>query len=424
MMTKKLLTILAAVAMLFAMNSCNTASTVQSSAESSAQTSAETSAPATHTVTFDLNGGELVSGEAVQSVADGDSAVAPEVKNGNLALTWSGEYANITSDITVTAQWSKVAMNTTDLASYVQARTVTVNVTTITGDSVVGSGFFIDDQGTIVTNYHVIDSATAISVQVSDGGSFDVKSIIDFSEVYDLAILKIDMTGNNYLDICNDKINAGEKVYAVGSALGTLTGTFTGGMISSVSRTVGLIDCIQTDSAISSGNSGGPLVNEYGEIVGINAFSYINGENLNLAIKMSTLDKLSRNKNYTINDYKEWYITEVSRSFSPMDENGNFYYSTVNTYQIVTGATCLYSVDSDDNLYDGYSDMYNHYIYDYVVSQYDAYVTYLKSIGFVYQDYETFDNGTSYYYLNEKDGVLVDLFVTSDNANLCIWVSE
>ena len=109
----------------------------------------------------------------------------------------------------------------------------------------------------------------------------------------------------------------------MGSALGTLTGTFTGGMVSSVSRTIGLIDCIQMDSAISSGNSGGPLVNEYGEVVGINAFSYINGENLNLAIKVATLDKLARDKNYTLNDYKEWYITEASRSFSPMDDSGN-----------------------------------------------------------------------------------------------------
>jgi hypothetical protein len=275
-----------------------------------------------------------------------------------------------------------------------------------------------------VTNYHVIDSATTMSVEVSDGGSYDVKSIIDFSEVYDLAILKIDMTGSKYLDICEDDVNAGEQVYAVGSALGTLTGTFTGGMVSSVSRTIGLIDCIQMDSAISSGNSGGPLVNEYGEVVGINAFSYINGENLNLAIKVATLDKLACDKNYTQNDYKEWYITEASRSFSPMDENGNYYYSTVNTYQVVTGAACLYSVDSDGNYYDGYFDMYTYYIYSYVVSQYDTYVAYLKSIGFVYQDYETFDNGTSYYYLNEKDGIVVDLFVTSDSSNLCIWISE
>jgi hypothetical protein len=63
-------------------------------------------------------------------------------------------------------------------------------------------------------------------------------------------------------------------------------------------------------------------------------------------------------------------------------------------------------------------------MYDYAVSEYDAYVTYLKSIGFVFQDSETFDEGTSYYYMNEKDGILVDLFITLDNANLFIWVSE
>ena len=180
------------------------------------------------------------------------------------------------------AQWTKVALSSTDLAEYVQERTVTVNVTKIAGDNTAGSGFFIDDEGTIVTNYHVIESATAMSVEVNSGGSYDVEeSIVDFSKIYDLAILKIDMTGNEYLDISKEDVKTGEQVYAVGSSLGTLTGSFTAGIVSSTSRIVGLIDCIQMDAAISSGNSGGPLVNVYGEVVGINAYSYINGENLN-----------------------------------------------------------------------------------------------------------------------------------------------
>jgi hypothetical protein len=379
--------------------------------------------PTKYTVTFDLNGGELVSGEAVQIVEDGGAAKAPEVKNGNLELSWDGDFTNVKGDVTVTAKWNKVAMSTTDLAEYVQKRTVTVNVTTIGGGRSAGSGFFIDDAGTIVTNYHVIESATSLSVQVSDGGSYNVKNILAFSQVYDLAILQIDISGNDFLTIYDGNVKTGEQVYAVGSSLGTLTGSFTAGIVSSTSRAVGLIDCIQMDAAISSGNSGGPLVNIYGEVVGINAFSYIGGENLNLAIKTSNLDKLDRSKSYTANDYKEWYITETSRSYSPYD-GSDYYYSTVNRYDIVTGSYCLYSYDADlDEYYDGYYDMSEHYVYYYNVDEYDEYVAYLKSIGFVYQDHEVFSGGTSYYYLNEKDGILVDLFVSSDNLNLYIWVT-
>ena len=67
--------------------------------------------------------------------------------------------------------------------------------------------------------------------------------------------------------------------------------------------------------------------------------------------------------------------------------------------------------------------MYAHYVYDYVVSEYDAYVEYLKETGFIYRDYEAFNNGTSYYYLNEQNGTLVDLFIPSDNEDLLIQVT-
>ena len=141
-----------------------------------------------YVVTFDLNGGELVEGDVKQEVEEGMSASAPEVKNGRMALEWDKDFSNITEDIKVTAQWSKQPMETTELAEYVQERTVTVNVTSILGNESVGSGFFIDNQGTIVTNYHVIDKGSEMTVQASDGGNYDVQYIIDFSPVYDLAI--------------------------------------------------------------------------------------------------------------------------------------------------------------------------------------------------------------------------------------------
>lgn len=371
------------------------------------------------TVVFDLNGGQLVSGETVQTVRAGEAAVEPVVQYDGWALSWDKDFSKVTDDMTVTAQWTRIQMDSADLAAYVQERTVTVNVSTINGYENAGSGFFIDDQGTIVTNYHVIDQGAAMSVETTDGGSYDVKEVVDFSPVYDLAVLKIDVSGNPYLSFSSEETRTGEKVYAVGSALGTLTGSFTEGTVSSTSRTIGLIDCIQMDAAISHGNSGGPLVNSYGDVVGINTFSYTDGENLNLAIKPSMLERLSLDKNYSVNEFQEWYVTESSRSFSPYD-GANYYYSLVNTYQIVTGAPCLLSYDEEGNSSTGYQDCRVGYAYDYDSDQYDTYVDYLKENGFIFQGSEGFSDGVSYYYVNEKDGVLIDLFISSNGQYLMI----
>jgi hypothetical protein len=323
----------------------------------------------------------------------------------------------------------KKPMDTADLAEYVQERTVTVNVEKITGSKSSGSGFFIDSEGTIVTNFHVIDLAQAISVEMDNGASYPVTEIVDFSNLYDLAILKIDVKDHPYLELAEKDARTGEQVYAVGSALGTLTGTFTGGMVSSTKRTYGEIDCIQMDAAISPGNSGGPLVNVYGEVVGINTASYTRGENLNLAIKVSELDRLAKDKNWSVKEFKEWYEQESSRSWSPTykksDGSTGYLYSLVNNYQTVTGAKCLQSCDNGEEgkKVDGYRDMFDYYIYEYNTSEYDKYVEYLKSIGFEYEDSETKDNwtGTSYYYYNEKDEIMIDLYVLKDFSQIWIW---
>ena len=323
----------------------------------------------------------------------------------------------------------KKPMDTADLAEYVQERTVTVNVEKITGSKSSGSGFFIDSEGTIVTNFHVIDLAQAISVEMDNGASYPVTEIVDFSNLYDLAILKIDVKDHPYLELAEKDARTGEQVYAVGSALGTLTGSFTGGMVSSTKRTYGEIDCIQMDAAISPGNSGGPLVNVYGEVVGINTASYTSGENLNLAIKVSELDRLAKDKNWSVKEFKEWYEQESSRSWSPTykksDGSTGYLYSLVNNYQTVTGAKCLQSCDNGEEgkKVDGYRDMFDYYIYEYNTSEYDKYVEYLKSIGFEYEDSETKDNwtGTSYYYYNEKDEIMIDLYVLKDFSQIWIW---
>ena len=381
----------------------------------------------TYTVTFDLNGGELVSGELTQTVTEGENAAYPEAVNGRMAHTWDKSAENITADTNIKAQWAKVAMDTADLAEYVQERTVTINVKTIIGGSGTGSGFFVDGEGTIVTNFHVIDLAEEITVEVSSGATYPVEKVVDFNNVYDVAILKIDTKNQPYLEFCDEPVRTGEQVFAVGSALGTLTGSFTAGIVSSTKRTYGLIDCIQMDAAISPGNSGGPLVNIYGEVVGINTASYTSGENLNLAIKPSTLGVMLQNKNWTVREFKEWYEQEASRSWSPAytkkDGSTGYVYSLVRNYQTVTGEKCLRShKNNGEQTVEGYRDMYDVYVYEYSAEKYDEYVAYLKSVGFEYQEsvHESDWVGTSYYYYCEKDEILLDLFVFDDFSRLRI----
>lgn len=380
-------------------------------------------APGAYTVRFDLNGGELISGETEQVVEAGAAAVAPEAVNGILQLSWDTDFSCISSDTVVTAHWEKVKLDTADLAEYVQERAVTVNVKLLNGGESAGSGFFIDDEGTLVTNWHVIEIAKEISVMVSDGGKYDVARVVDFSELYDLAILKIDVSNSPYLELCEDTVRSGEKVYAVGSALGTLTGSFTSGIISSTERKIGNVEYLQMDAAISSGNSGGPLVNEYGEVVGVNTLSYVNGENLNMAIKIETLAKLKRDKNWTVQEFSEWYIKESDRSYSPWDGDDGYYYSTIHTYQTVTGRECAYSVAGDD-ANEGYVDCCEFYVYEYDEGECDRYVEYLKEIGFAFDGRESGTATVFYYYYSERDNVMVVLSVATDNSAVAVTVYQ
>lgn len=336
-----------------------------------------------------------------------------------------GDISNIPADII--EETPKVAMDVPDLAEYVQQRTVTLDVTLSDGSST-GSGFFIDDQGTIVTSYHVIDGATDIQVQVNGGAKYALQEIVDFNEPMDLAVVKIDITGNDYLIIPEQSVRTGENVYAVGSSLGFLDGTFSNGIVSTASRKVGQIPCIQTTAAISSGNSGGPLVNQYGEVVGVNAFSYTDGENLNLAVKIDTLDTMSMDKHWDLSKYREWFDKEVSRSFLFYDYIvGEYVESKVNTYQHVTGAECIGSTlawdfleGNYDYVVDGYDTMYGIFFYEYNASEFDNYTEYLSSVGFEYDGQEKFTEGVSYYYYNTFTGMQIDLFVMSGDELLVV----
>ena len=145
------------------------------------------------------------------------------------------------------------------------------------GESV-GSGFLISADGYVVTNYHVIANATSAAVTTHAGKSVDAK-VIGFDSSNDIALLKID--GENYPFAVlgsSDKIAVGDQVMAIGNPLGELTATLTVGYISAKDRIVNsdgtVLNMLQTDAAINSGNSGGPLFNTNGEVIGIITAKY------------------------------------------------------------------------------------------------------------------------------------------------------
>ena len=141
-----------------------------------------------------------------------------------------------------------------------------------------GSGFIIDDDGIVVTNYHVIENAEEIRVVLADETSFTAE-VLGQDQKTDIAVLKIDpgdtkLTAVSFGD--SDKLRVGDWVLAIGNPFG-LGGTVTAGIVSARGRDIGngpYDDFIQTDASINRGNSGGPLFNTDGDVIGINTAIY------------------------------------------------------------------------------------------------------------------------------------------------------
>ncbi len=180
-----------------------------------------------------------------------------------------------------------------------------------------GSGFIISQDGYIVTNYHVIEGATAIKVTLNNGDQYDAK-VVGGEELNDVAVLKIDgVTGLKTVVLGDsDDLVVGETVCTIGNALGTLSFSLTSGAVSATDRSVAMSDgtvlnMIQTNCTINSGNSGGPLFDSYGRVAGITSAKYSNNgdtsqasiEGIGFAIPINDVIDI-------ITDYMEYgYVT-------------------------------------------------------------------------------------------------------------------
>jgi serine protease Do len=142
-----------------------------------------------------------------------------------------------------------------------------------------GSGFILTEDGYILTNYHVIEGSSSITVTLYDDTSYEA-TLVGYDESNDIAVLKVDATGLAPVVLGDsDDLNVGDTVVAIGNPLGELTFSLTQGAVSALNRQVTLssdltMDLIQTDCAINSGNSGGALFNLYGEVIGITNAKY------------------------------------------------------------------------------------------------------------------------------------------------------
>ena len=161
-----------------------------------------------------------------------------------------------------------------DIYSSVIDSVVSISSMTSSGTSS-GTGIIMSSDGYVITNHHVITGALVISVLTNDNQEFEA-ALVGSDEMSDLAVLKIDARGLQAAEFGDSsKLRVGDSVVAIGDPLGVqLRGTMTNGIISAINRdlTVGdrTMTLIQTNAALNNGNSGGPLINCYGQVIGIN----------------------------------------------------------------------------------------------------------------------------------------------------------
>ncbi len=213
--------------------------------------------------------------------------------------TTDGKHFSVADAATLPDSGDKKALTTTEIASKVGPATVSVIAEVSysaygqsqTGEAS-GSGFIVSADGYIVTNNHVIDGASSVSVIVA-GEKDPIKAkIVGKDATTDIAVLKIDRTNLTFVTLGDsDSLQVGELAVAIGNPFGELAGSVTVGVISALDREITInnatYNLLQTDASINEGNSGGPLVNSYGEVVGVTNAKVSSGEGIGFAIPIN-----------------------------------------------------------------------------------------------------------------------------------------
>jgi len=194
-------------------------------------------------------------------------------------------------------------LRTPDIVKRAGPATVAISGVSSHGGKIAGSGFVVDPSGTIATNLHVIRDMVSATVTLANGDSFDRVTVRTYDERKDLALIQIPAFGLSALELGNsDDVQIGDRVVLIGNPLGVLAGTVTSGIISGI-RPVDGYRVFQTDAAASPGNSGGPLIDEFGHVIGVLTFRVNGGENLNFVVPVNYVrGMLSLNDNLRLTD--------------------------------------------------------------------------------------------------------------------------
>lgn len=252
-------------------------------------------------------------GVFVVMIQNGVINVQSSEASSNAAFTISRVVnGDTSSDTSASSDGTVSAMSDQDIAAKltpsvvcIQNYQVTQNygfMQTDTSDSSVspaseGSGIIMSEDGYIITNAHVVEGATSLKVMTSDGETYEAQ-LIGSDTVTDLAVVKIDATGLTAAEFgSSEDLRVADKVMAIGNPGGhELSSSVTIGYVSALNRAISnnttgyTMEYIQTDAAINPGNSGGALINEYGQVVGINSakISATGYEGLGFAIPIDT----------------------------------------------------------------------------------------------------------------------------------------
>lgn len=211
-----------------------------------------------------------------------------------------------------------------------------------------GTGFVYSSDGKIITNYHVIEGAYSASIEIN-GKTYSIKSVLAYDAYIDLAVLKIDAIGLDTAVISKREVQVGDAIYAIGSSRG-MTNTFSQGIVTYSNRIIDDVTYVQHDASITHGNSGGPLINAYGEVIGINTWGISDSQNLNFAVCVSELGNLVYGIPTTLQDLFQEQLTPYEILLNWLIEHQNSASDVRIAYNFWEGDimyTLAYSIDGD-----------------------------------------------------------------------------